>query len=135
MSFVHTYANKKKLEQSKRRSSQPALTTQYSITNHDSPAARYFPGLYSSDQRRRTGLTTKASAVYLLPYIDFVLYRPGKKPQIKESKDRTATEQDCIGAKISPRIQLGPVLCPYTKSYPHQSNSLSVCLFVCLSVD
>lgn len=134
MSFVHTYANKKKLEQSKRRSSQPALTTQYSITNHDSPAARYFPGLYSSDQHRRTGLTTKASAIYLLPYIDFVSYRPGKKPQIKESKDRTATEQDCIGAKISPRIQLGPVLCPYTKSYPHQSNSLSVCcLFV--SVD
>lgn len=106
--YLPTYANKKKLEQSKPISSEPTLTTQYNITNHDSPTARYLSGLYPPDQSHRKDHDQGIVHLFVAVYRLCVSYRPGKEPQIKESKDRTATEQDCIGAKISPRFSLDP---------------------------
>lgn len=129
MSLVHTYPRKqeKKLEQSKPISSEPTLTSQYNIANHDSPTARYLSGLYPSDQRRRKDHDQGIVHLFVALYRLCVSYRPGKKPQIKESKDRTTTEQDCIGAKISPRLSLDPSFVP---SRHHTHISPILCLFV-----
>lgn len=131
MSLVHTYPRKQEKNWNK---ASPYHQSQHSPRNTISPITIALPLVTFRDYMHQINvagrITTKASFIYLLPYIDFcVSHRPGKKPQIKESKDRTATEQDCIGAKISPRFSLDPSFVP---SRHHTHISPILCLFVCV---